>query len=168
MEAVKSKKNHKLLTDVRILVWRDSGEERSEEAEKYFEREAPPYYDPYDWNTDKRDFYPCPNEKWKFKKDRIFLHYRAPAGDEPELNYIGIHRIVSPDNQYHKVGNEYIVLYYEEIDCKNFIFKPSEQEELQQSLIEYLNNKKDGWEPKPDGNILDRSLLEFVNHVHKS
>lgn len=165
MQALKSKRNHKRLSEVHILVWRESGEEASEEAQRIFEDETQHYFSLQDW-TNNRDFYNCHNTKWQFKKDRIFLDFRAPAGKEKTLTFKGIHRIISPDNKYLKVtGNENIVLFYQEPDCKNFVFSRSDRNELQQSLIDYLSNTKGGWESCPDGNILDCRLLEFVNQV---
>lgn len=113
MQAVKSKKNQKLLKDVHILVWRDSNKKTSEEATNFFTQEAQLYYSPKDWiNEHNRDYYSCWHTKWQFKKDQIFLDYIAPAGGKKTLTFRGIHRIVTQDNQYHKVGaNDYIILF---------------------------------------------------------
>ena len=150
---------------VRILVWEEAEDqvpdENGERMDEYSQSaDAQKLYTRTEWEQEEKcSYWRCFNQNWQFKNGDIYLEFRYSPG-RSKLKFTGIYRVVARDKGHVKIGNEYVVMCYQERNCHGYrLTKPEENELLR--LIKNLNEEGKLIEDEAN-NLVDKGIGEFI------
>ena len=161
------KASNKGFENVKVLVYENG--EYSNPVEKYLESDALEEHFPLtalSQASSRRSCWECFDKSWRFEIDDVYLDFSYPQGTKTGLKFNGIWRIVSPSGEFTKVGDSYIVLCLQEIECDGYVFGRSDQNEIKRMIRRCIEEMD--WETDKAGWLVDMRLRKFVTNFDES
>lgn len=163
-----SRINTQEFNDVKIVVWENDPRPDPKGLGDYLHSDkARKYYSDNEWDNGRdRSHWDCGNDRWQFKRNTTYLDFVYEQNSKSNPDFRGISRAVSPDGQHEQVGKSYIVLRYEEPDCKGYILTNEDKRQLKKMVQAHC--EKENWKVDSAMNLIDLHLSTFVHNSDRS